>query len=174
MYETTRTPAGFVGLAIHLVGVDPIVSSHTQLCGHFAACTKKIKTKQKQRMEGRNKHWFRTAKCRKVKVAHFNILCVCVAITRTLQKSYTATKDGDSSGHCLHCSVSLFLTPYHSPTALDPCLRAYSLLHVLGLTAQPHILSLTAQPHILGLNAQPHILSSECLTLCSGVLLLTD
>ena len=41
----------------------------------------------------------------------YNNSCMylCVAIMRTQQKSYTATKKADSSGHCLHCSVFILL-----------------------------------------------------------------
>ena len=47
-----------------------------------------------------------------------------MANMRIQQKSYTATKNADSSVHHLHCSMSLFLTPYRPLTALNPCLRA--------------------------------------------------
>ena len=70
-----------------------------------------------------------------------------MTICRTRRNSFTATKDADSSGHRLYCSVSSFLTPYRPPTALDPCLRADWPSLRLGL---------------------------ESLTLCSGVSLLTD
>ena len=48
-----------------------------------------------------------------------------MAIARTQQKSYTATKDADSSTHRLPCSVSSFCTPYCPLTALNPRLRDY-------------------------------------------------
>ena len=59
-------------------------------------------------------------------LAPFKHSCMhlCTAISRTQRKSFTATKDADLSDHCLHCSLSSFLTPYYLPTALDPRLRA--------------------------------------------------
>ena len=79
-----------------LVVSTPFVNSHTWLCRHFTGCAKK------QTEGGRKKQ--DNCKCRKVKLALFSILCMFIAITRTLQKSYTTTKNADSSGLCLHCS----------------------------------------------------------------------
>ena len=59
-----------------------------------------------------------------MKLALFSILCMLMATARTQRKSYTATKDADSSVHRLHCSVSSFLTPYRPQTILDPRPRA--------------------------------------------------
>ena len=96
-----KQPTGLACLFVQSSsGVDPVISSHTQLSRYFTNCPKNKITKNKRRVQRRkDKHRFRTAKC-------------------------TATKDADSSGHCLSCSVSLFLTPYCPPTALNPCLRA--------------------------------------------------
>ena len=89
--------------------MDLVFNSHTRPSGHFTGCTK-IKIKKGGRKEETSKHGFRTAERRKVKLALLKILCMFRAIVRTQRKSYTATKDADSSGHRFHCSVSLFLT----------------------------------------------------------------
>ena len=53
-----------------------------------------------------------------------SILCIYVWLLREL------SKNPDSSGHHLHCSMSLILTSYYSLAALDPCLRAdWEALH---------------------------------------------
>ena len=96
-------------------GVDLIVSSHNWLCGHFTGCTH---PKKKQQIEGgrkeeRGKHGFRTTNAgREVGTFKYTYMYLCEAVTWTQRKSYTATKTAESSGHCLHCSVSLFLTTW--------------------------------------------------------------
>ena len=118
---------GFCWFGCLSSGEDPVVSSHTCPCRHFTGGTK-IKIKQ-QTEDGRKKQTNTDSEQQNTGrwSMHFFAFCVyllCVAITRTQKKSYTATKDADSSGHHFHCSVSSFLTPYHPPTALDPRLRA--------------------------------------------------
>ena len=120
--------AGFCWFGCLSSGVDPVVNSYTQSSGHFTGWQKNNKiTNNKQKMEGKkDKHGFRTAKRKLVKLALFRICgyLLCSAIAKTRWKSYTATKDVDTLGHRLHCFMSLFLTPYHSLTTLDSCLRA--------------------------------------------------
>ena len=89
--------SGFLWPGRSSTGMDPFVSSHTRPCGHFKCCTKKKKN-NKQRLET-DKHGFRTAKHRKVELTLFRVLCLFMAIARTLRKSHTATKNADSSGH---------------------------------------------------------------------------
>ena len=89
--------------------MDPVVSSHTRLCGHFTGCTiKKNKTNQTTNRgwkEETDEHGFRTANVGRWSWHFFSILCMFMAIARTLRKSYT---DADSSGHRLHGSTSCF------------------------------------------------------------------
>ena len=46
-----------------------------------------------------------------------------MATARTLGKSYRATKNADSSGHCLHCYVSWLHAPESHSQLTDPPLR---------------------------------------------------
>ena len=111
---------------------------------------KKNNNKNKQqRVEGRkDKHGFRTAKCRKLKLALFYIQSMYIWLSWQFSKIlYSYQRCWLISGHRLHCFVSSFLTPYHPPIALDPRLRADWPAPHLGL---------------------------ESLTLCSGVSPLTD
>ena len=52
-------------------GVDPIVSSHTQLSRHFTGCTKKSKITNRRWKEKKSKYEFRTVKHKKVKFGTF-------------------------------------------------------------------------------------------------------
>ena len=57
--------------------LDPVVSSSTRSCGHFTGWTKNnSKIANKGWEEETDKHKFRTAKRKKVKLALFRILCV--------------------------------------------------------------------------------------------------
>ena len=61
-------------------GVDSVVNSHTQPCGHFIGCTKKPENQTTNRRwkEEIDKHGFRTAKLRKVKSGTFKH-SVCIS-----------------------------------------------------------------------------------------------
>ena len=52
-YEITHKQQDFLP-GCSSIGVDPIVSSHTRLCGHFTGYTKK--TKKNQQTEGGRKN----------------------------------------------------------------------------------------------------------------------
>ena len=105
--------AGFCWFCRSSSGVDSDVNSHTRSCGHFTGTKIKIKTKQ-QTEGGRKKQ---TAKPRKVKLALFSILCMFMAIARTLQKSHPAIKNADSFGHCPN-----FPTPFFGVSLPTDCL----------------------------------------------------
>ena len=95
--------------------MDPTVNSHIQPCGHFTGCTKIFNNKQQTEGGGRtDKHGFRTANAGKWSWRFFSILCIFIAIARTLRKSYTATKNADSSE-----SLLWSLTPNRPPWSLN-------------------------------------------------------
>ena len=102
-------------------GVDPIVNSHTQQCGNFTGCTKKKKKKQTPE-SGRKKQTnidLELWKSGRWSLGLLSILCIFVmANAKTLWKSYTATKNADSSGHHLHSSVSWLHAPGLTPNWL--------------------------------------------------------
>ena len=83
-------------------GVNPIVSSLIPSCVDTSQVVQK--TKDKQQIESGRKKQTKTdleLQMQEVNLAHLSIpdVFVFMAIARTLQKSYTATKNADSSGH---------------------------------------------------------------------------
>ena len=117
-------------LAVLLVLCTPLflfTPGHVGISQIVQRSLKKIMN-NKQRVEERDRQtWIQNCKTQEGEIGTFKDSCVylCGAITRTLWKSFTATKDADSSSHHLHCSVSAYLTPYCPlMTALEPCLRA--------------------------------------------------
>ena len=108
-----KQPIGlaFVGMAVRLV-----VWTSSFLCTparmDILQVEQKNNDKNKQRVEERNrKTRIQNCKRQEGEILHFKaFLCVFMAIARTQRKSDSAIEDTDSSGHCLHNSVSSFLT----------------------------------------------------------------
>ena len=88
-------------------GVDPIVSSHIQPCGHFTGCTKiSLRNNKQGWKEETDKHGFRTANTGKGS-GHISIL-VCIYVHGHHKNSVKVLHSYQKCWlicHCLHCSV---------------------------------------------------------------------
>ena len=106
-------------------GVDSVVNSHIQPCGHHSDWTKESLKNNKQTTNRRwkeetDEHGFTTANAgSEVGTLKHSCMYLCVAITSTQRKFYSATKNAESSAHRLPALCLRSWLPGPTPWALN-------------------------------------------------------
>ena len=163
MVSLWNNPEGWFCWFGHLSGsVDPFISTHTQLRGEFHRLNKyppPKKTTNRGRKKKQTNMDSEQQNVRRWNLALFRILhvfVICDYHENSVKIRHGYQKCRLISGHCLHSSVSFFLTAKLSIlalTALNPCLRADCQLHILGLNVWLLWFSLLTWPIFLVLSS---------------------